>query len=135
MKGCLRTPFEDQAERSSRVNQEIELLVHVRLRPSFGESSVATYRPSRVRARSLRSDRASGRARPLHSDRAVYVLRRYVATELSDRALVRARSLRRDRASRSAQSLRSEGASESARSLRSDRAVYVLGRYVATELR
>uniref|UniRef100_A0A0D3ATG9 Uncharacterized protein n=1 Tax=Brassica oleracea var. oleracea TaxID=109376 RepID=A0A0D3ATG9_BRAOL len=31
MKGCLRTPFEDQAERSSRVNQEIELLVHVRL--------------------------------------------------------------------------------------------------------
>uniref|UniRef100_A0A0D3DJZ6 Uncharacterized protein n=1 Tax=Brassica oleracea var. oleracea TaxID=109376 RepID=A0A0D3DJZ6_BRAOL len=32
MKGCLRTPFEDQAERSSRVNQEIELLVRVRLR-------------------------------------------------------------------------------------------------------
>uniref|UniRef100_A0A0D3BUQ0 Uncharacterized protein n=1 Tax=Brassica oleracea var. oleracea TaxID=109376 RepID=A0A0D3BUQ0_BRAOL len=31
MKGCLSTPFEDQAERSSRVNQEIELLVHVRL--------------------------------------------------------------------------------------------------------
>ncbi|WZZ79449.1 hypothetical protein YC2023_100021 [Brassica napus] len=31
MKGCLRTPFEDQAERSSRVNQEIKLLVHVRL--------------------------------------------------------------------------------------------------------
>uniref|UniRef100_A0A0D3DKG4 Uncharacterized protein n=1 Tax=Brassica oleracea var. oleracea TaxID=109376 RepID=A0A0D3DKG4_BRAOL len=31
MKGCLRTPFEDQAEHSSRVNQEIELLVHVRL--------------------------------------------------------------------------------------------------------
>ncbi|WZZ71090.1 hypothetical protein YC2023_082460 [Brassica napus] len=30
-KGCLRTPFEDQAERSSRVNQEIELLVRVRL--------------------------------------------------------------------------------------------------------
>ncbi|KAL0667467.1 hypothetical protein Bca4012_030171 [Brassica carinata] len=28
MKGCLRTPFEDQAERSSRVNQEIEMLVH-----------------------------------------------------------------------------------------------------------
>ncbi|WZZ27921.1 hypothetical protein YC2023_011322 [Brassica napus] len=27
MKGCLRTPFEDQAERSSRVNQEIELLM------------------------------------------------------------------------------------------------------------
>uniref|UniRef100_A0A0D3CGD0 Uncharacterized protein n=1 Tax=Brassica oleracea var. oleracea TaxID=109376 RepID=A0A0D3CGD0_BRAOL len=34
MKGCLRTPFEDQAERSSRVNQEIELLVRVRLRLS-----------------------------------------------------------------------------------------------------
>ncbi|KAF3552803.1 hypothetical protein F2Q69_00016131 [Brassica cretica] len=31
MKGCLRTPFEDQAEHSSRVNQEIKLLVHVRL--------------------------------------------------------------------------------------------------------
>nr|VDD31109.1 unnamed protein product [Brassica oleracea] len=31
MKGCLRTPFEDQAERSSRVNQEFELLMHVRL--------------------------------------------------------------------------------------------------------
>uniref|UniRef100_A0A0D3EC76 Uncharacterized protein n=1 Tax=Brassica oleracea var. oleracea TaxID=109376 RepID=A0A0D3EC76_BRAOL len=29
MKGCLHTPFEDQAERSSRVNQEIELLVRV----------------------------------------------------------------------------------------------------------
>ncbi|WZZ33650.1 hypothetical protein YC2023_017051 [Brassica napus] len=28
MKGCLRTPLEDQAERSSRVNQEIELLMH-----------------------------------------------------------------------------------------------------------
>ncbi|KAF2581973.1 hypothetical protein F2Q68_00005538 [Brassica cretica] len=52
-------------------------------------------RPSHVRARSLRSDRASGRARSLRSDR----------------ALVRVRLLR------------------------SDRAVYVLGRYVATELR
>uniref|UniRef100_A0A0D3D3T2 Uncharacterized protein n=1 Tax=Brassica oleracea var. oleracea TaxID=109376 RepID=A0A0D3D3T2_BRAOL len=33
MKGCLRTPFEDQAKRSSieRVNQEIELAVRVRL--------------------------------------------------------------------------------------------------------
>ncbi|WZZ08660.1 hypothetical protein YC2023_094581 [Brassica napus] len=31
MKGCLRTSFEDQAERSSRVNQEIELLMRVRL--------------------------------------------------------------------------------------------------------
>uniref|UniRef100_A0A0D3BMR2 Uncharacterized protein n=1 Tax=Brassica oleracea var. oleracea TaxID=109376 RepID=A0A0D3BMR2_BRAOL len=31
LRGCLHTPFEDQAERSSRVNQEIELLVHVRL--------------------------------------------------------------------------------------------------------
>uniref|UniRef100_A0A0D3D4S4 Uncharacterized protein n=1 Tax=Brassica oleracea var. oleracea TaxID=109376 RepID=A0A0D3D4S4_BRAOL len=62
MKGCLRTPFQDQAERSSRVNQEIELLVRVRLRPS------------RVRARSLRSDRASGRARSLRSGRAVSVV-------------------------------------------------------------
>ena len=33
MKGCLHTPFEDQAERSSveRVEQEIELPVRVRL--------------------------------------------------------------------------------------------------------
>uniref|UniRef100_A0A0D3BGX8 Uncharacterized protein n=1 Tax=Brassica oleracea var. oleracea TaxID=109376 RepID=A0A0D3BGX8_BRAOL len=31
MKGCLHTPFEDQAERSARVNQEIELLVRIRL--------------------------------------------------------------------------------------------------------
>ncbi|WZZ35059.1 hypothetical protein YC2023_018460 [Brassica napus] len=31
MKGYLRTRFEDQADCSSRVNQEIELLVHVRL--------------------------------------------------------------------------------------------------------
>ena len=31
MKGCLRTPFDDQAERSSRLNQEIELIVRVRL--------------------------------------------------------------------------------------------------------
>uniref|UniRef100_A0A0D3BGZ8 Uncharacterized protein n=1 Tax=Brassica oleracea var. oleracea TaxID=109376 RepID=A0A0D3BGZ8_BRAOL len=31
MKSCLRTPFEDQAERSSRVNKEIELPVRVHL--------------------------------------------------------------------------------------------------------
>uniref|UniRef100_A0A0D3BGC0 Uncharacterized protein n=1 Tax=Brassica oleracea var. oleracea TaxID=109376 RepID=A0A0D3BGC0_BRAOL len=60
MKGCLRTPFEDQAERSSRVNQEIKLLVRVRLRPR-GQASV--------------------RAWSLHSGRALYVLGRYVATE------------------------------------------------------
>uniref|UniRef100_A0A0D3BIK3 Uncharacterized protein n=1 Tax=Brassica oleracea var. oleracea TaxID=109376 RepID=A0A0D3BIK3_BRAOL len=36
MKGCLRTPFEDQAERSSRVNQEIELLVRICLTASKG---------------------------------------------------------------------------------------------------
>uniref|UniRef100_A0A0D3BGX3 Uncharacterized protein n=1 Tax=Brassica oleracea var. oleracea TaxID=109376 RepID=A0A0D3BGX3_BRAOL len=35
MKVCLRTPFEDQAERSSRVNQAMELLVRVRLRPGL----------------------------------------------------------------------------------------------------
>ncbi|KAF2594579.1 hypothetical protein F2Q70_00043010 [Brassica cretica] len=46
MKGCLRTLFEDQAERSSRVNQEIELLVRVRLQPSLAG------------VRSLRSNRA-----------------------------------------------------------------------------
>uniref|UniRef100_A0A0D3BV57 Uncharacterized protein n=1 Tax=Brassica oleracea var. oleracea TaxID=109376 RepID=A0A0D3BV57_BRAOL len=34
------------------------------------------------KARSLRSDQASGRAWSLHSDRAVYVLGRYVATSL-----------------------------------------------------
>ncbi|KAF3521665.1 hypothetical protein F2Q69_00048433 [Brassica cretica] len=55
--------------------------------------------------------RVLGGARSLRSDRAVYVLFRYVATELRDRALVRARSLR------------------------SDGAVYMLGCYVATELR
>uniref|UniRef100_A0A0D3ATJ1 Uncharacterized protein n=1 Tax=Brassica oleracea var. oleracea TaxID=109376 RepID=A0A0D3ATJ1_BRAOL len=70
MKGCLRTPFEDQAECSSRVNQEIELLVHVRLRPSH------------VRARLLRSDRALPESRSLRSDRTVYVLGRDIATEL-----------------------------------------------------
>ncbi|CAG7897226.1 unnamed protein product, partial [Brassica rapa] len=44
VKGCLRTPFEDQPERSSidRAGQEIELPGRVRLRPSFGSSSVAT---------------------------------------------------------------------------------------------
>uniref|UniRef100_A0A0D3D4F1 Uncharacterized protein n=1 Tax=Brassica oleracea var. oleracea TaxID=109376 RepID=A0A0D3D4F1_BRAOL len=57
MKGCLRTPLKDQAERSSRVNQEIELLVRVRLRPSC------------VSARSLRSDR-TWLDRSLHSDQA-----------------------------------------------------------------
>uniref|UniRef100_A0A0D3CE47 Uncharacterized protein n=1 Tax=Brassica oleracea var. oleracea TaxID=109376 RepID=A0A0D3CE47_BRAOL len=69
MKGCLRTPFEDQAERTSRVNKEIELLVHVRLRPSGTD------------ARSLRSDLAG------------QTLGHYIATELA-----RARSLRSDRA-------------------------------------
>uniref|UniRef100_A0A0D3DKS8 Uncharacterized protein n=1 Tax=Brassica oleracea var. oleracea TaxID=109376 RepID=A0A0D3DKS8_BRAOL len=74
MKGCLRTPFEDQAERSSRVNQEIELLVPVRLRPSL------------ARARALRGDRAvcvrSDRAVCVRSDRAVCVLGHCIATEL-----------------------------------------------------
>ncbi|WZZ86777.1 hypothetical protein YC2023_115356 [Brassica napus] len=40
MKGCQRTPFEDQPERSSRVNQEIELLVHVRLSKRSVVSSI-----------------------------------------------------------------------------------------------
>ncbi|KAH0851388.1 hypothetical protein HID58_094372, partial [Brassica napus] len=40
------------------------------IRPSFGSSSVATYRPSGTIARSLRSDRALVRARSLRSDRA-----------------------------------------------------------------
>ncbi|KAF2539295.1 hypothetical protein F2Q68_00020872 [Brassica cretica] len=120
--------------------------------------SVATYRPSLARARSLRSDRA-GR-----------VLGRYVATERDvcsvatwRPSLARARSLRRDRATffglfsdvscffRMAlpRSLRSERAwlelglyvatelgsiLARARSLRSDRAGRTLGRYVATEL-
>uniref|UniRef100_A0A0D3CRJ0 Uncharacterized protein n=1 Tax=Brassica oleracea var. oleracea TaxID=109376 RepID=A0A0D3CRJ0_BRAOL len=43
MKGCLRTPFEDYAKRSSRVNQEIELLVRVRLRLSDMLLSMAFY--------------------------------------------------------------------------------------------
>uniref|UniRef100_A0A0D3BXY6 Uncharacterized protein n=1 Tax=Brassica oleracea var. oleracea TaxID=109376 RepID=A0A0D3BXY6_BRAOL len=61
VKGYLRTPFEDQTERSSidRAGQEIELPGRVRLRPS------------RVRARSLRSDRTSGRAWSQRSDRAL----------------------------------------------------------------
>ncbi|KAL0657245.1 hypothetical protein Bca4012_077830 [Brassica carinata] len=49
MKGCLHTPFEDQAERSSRVNQEIELLVRcfamlqgISLSPAFGKHSGLT---------------------------------------------------------------------------------------------
>nr|VDD23449.1 unnamed protein product [Brassica oleracea] len=73
MKGCLRTPFEDQAERSSRVNQEIELLVLVRLRPSL------------ARARSLRRDRrpSSVRAWSLRIDRAVCMCGSCVVTELA----------------------------------------------------
>nr|VDD51783.1 unnamed protein product [Brassica oleracea] len=67
MKGCLRTPFEDQAERSSRVNQEIEQLVHVRLRSS------------RVRGWSQRSDRASGRARSPRSLIKPFVVSRLLA--------------------------------------------------------
>uniref|UniRef100_A0A0D3CRL1 Uncharacterized protein n=1 Tax=Brassica oleracea var. oleracea TaxID=109376 RepID=A0A0D3CRL1_BRAOL len=75
MKGCLRTPFEDQAERSSRVNQEIELLVRVRL---FGHYVATGF----AMDRSLRSDRMNGLVgryvaidsiadRSLHSDRLV----------------------------------------------------------------
>ncbi|KAG5393529.1 hypothetical protein IGI04_023492 [Brassica rapa subsp. trilocularis] len=88
---------------------------------------VATWRPSGVRARSLRSHRA------------VCVLSRYVATER-----VRARSLRSDRAAcacsvatdRAVCVLGRYAATEQrvrARSLRSDQAVCVLGRYIATK--
>uniref|UniRef100_A0A0D3E8R1 Uncharacterized protein n=1 Tax=Brassica oleracea var. oleracea TaxID=109376 RepID=A0A0D3E8R1_BRAOL len=94
MKGCLHTPFEDQAEhssrvndqaeRSSRVNQEIELLVRVCLLGVSEElgryvateqdgCTVATYRPSESDARSLRSDRTW--------------LERYVATERDGRSV------------------------------------------------
>ncbi|KAF3595985.1 hypothetical protein DY000_02020496 [Brassica cretica] len=99
-----------------------------RYRPSFGSSSVATYRPSETDARSLRSDRAwlsNGRrecmdpcriddseerpsgtdAQSLHSDRAGWTLGLYVATERDvcsvatwRPSLARARSLRSDRA-------------------------------------
>ncbi|KAF3515634.1 hypothetical protein DY000_02060223 [Brassica cretica] len=76
------------------------------------------------------SDRASVRARSLRSDRAsVAELGRYVATERKH-----ARSLRSDRASARARSLCSDRASTRARSLRSDLAERMLGRYVATEL-
>ena len=87
--------------------------------------SIATQRSSRVRARSLHSDRVFAsisvatqpssvamqrtsrvRALSLRSDRAAYVLGRYVATESLPRAW----------------------------SLRSDRAMCVLGRCVATKL-
>nr|VDD51306.1 unnamed protein product [Brassica oleracea] len=72
MKGCLRTPFEDQAERSPRVNQEIELLVRVRLRPST---------PRLAKPSMLRSDRStpfSATSTP-RSDRSTPP--RHVATE------------------------------------------------------
>ncbi|KAG5388260.1 hypothetical protein IGI04_029801 [Brassica rapa subsp. trilocularis] len=108
--------------------------------------SEALQRPSSVRARSLRSDRAvcvlgryvateqRVRARSLRSDQAVCVLGRYVATEQR----VRARSLRSDRAACVlGRYVATEPSTEQrvrARSLRSDRAVCVLGLYVATEL-
>ncbi|KAF3586715.1 hypothetical protein F2Q69_00030355 [Brassica cretica] len=111
--------------------------------------SVATYRPSHVHAQSLRSDRASGRARSLRSERAVYMLGTYVATEPSS---VRARLLRSDRAVYVLGSyvtielrgelgryvtteLRGELGRYLSSRVRSDRAVYLLGRYVVTELR
>ncbi|KAG5400741.1 hypothetical protein IGI04_015348 [Brassica rapa subsp. trilocularis] len=101
---------------------------------------------SRVRARSLRSDRAvcvlgryvateqlrrpsSVRARSLRSDRAVCVLGRYVATEQR----VRARSLRSDRAACVLGRYVATEQRACSTEQRSDRAACVLGRYVATE--
>ncbi|KAF2565001.1 hypothetical protein F2Q70_00015047 [Brassica cretica] len=76
MKGYLRTPFEDQAERSSRVNQEIELLVHV-----FPRVRVPVMETKHVENNALEflSAESETDARSLHSDRAW--LERYVATE------------------------------------------------------
>ncbi|KAF3592919.1 hypothetical protein DY000_02023493 [Brassica cretica] len=67
--------------RSLRNDQAVFVLCRY-VATGFGLSSVATYRPSHVRARPLRSDRALARARSLRSDRAAFVLGHYVATEL-----------------------------------------------------
>ncbi|KAF3599745.1 hypothetical protein F2Q69_00036862 [Brassica cretica] len=74
----------------------------------LGSSSVATSRPSCVRAQSLRSDRAWLEL--------VCVLGRYIATELGWSSVATSRP-----------------SCVRARSLRSDRAWLELGRYVATE--
>uniref|UniRef100_A0A0D3BGX1 Uncharacterized protein n=1 Tax=Brassica oleracea var. oleracea TaxID=109376 RepID=A0A0D3BGX1_BRAOL len=99
MKGCLRTPFEDQAERSSRVNQEIELLVRVRL---FGRY-VATWSTKGLVGRYVGTDRVEtgGRyvaidsfaghsfvGRSLRNDQPNGLVGRYVTTgSFADRSL------------------------------------------------
>ncbi|KAG5384889.1 hypothetical protein IGI04_036359 [Brassica rapa subsp. trilocularis] len=88
-------------------------------------SSIDTRQPSMHTARSLRSDRA------------FFLIGRYVATELDPklgRYVATERSSRSRPSDRPARSLRSDRARAKARSLRSDRAIVPLGRYVATEL-
>uniref|UniRef100_A0A0D3E4X6 Uncharacterized protein n=1 Tax=Brassica oleracea var. oleracea TaxID=109376 RepID=A0A0D3E4X6_BRAOL len=140
MKGCLRTPFEDQAEHSSRVNQEIELLVRVRLRPvreragryiatNQATRSVATYRPTRKRVgRYIATNPQTSRS--LRSDRPSHMVGRYVAIDPRT-----SRSLRSDRPSHSVGRYVATDPSRTW-SLRSDRIVTDIdqrfGRYVAT---
>uniref|UniRef100_A0A0D3DKV6 Uncharacterized protein n=1 Tax=Brassica oleracea var. oleracea TaxID=109376 RepID=A0A0D3DKV6_BRAOL len=64
MKGCLRTPFEDQAKRSSieRVNQEIELPVRVRLSSLADGRYGRVFDPARPSAELNWSISADGRA-------------------------------------------------------------------------
>uniref|UniRef100_A0A0D3CY09 ATP-dependent DNA helicase n=1 Tax=Brassica oleracea var. oleracea TaxID=109376 RepID=A0A0D3CY09_BRAOL len=128
--GNQENPNFPEAERSSRLNQKIELLVHVRLHRKVDENAwtrvVSTFRKSRTErtlvryvaterdGRSVATDRAG---RTLRSDRVGRMLGRYVATELGS------------------SSFATKGPSETdARSLRSDRGWLELGRYVATEL-
>ncbi|WZZ26145.1 hypothetical protein YC2023_009552 [Brassica napus] len=56
MKGCLRTPFEDQAERSSSVNQEIELLL-----TSFLKMRACPYVKMKMRADFVLEDESLSR--------------------------------------------------------------------------
>uniref|UniRef100_A0A0D3D3N8 Uncharacterized protein n=1 Tax=Brassica oleracea var. oleracea TaxID=109376 RepID=A0A0D3D3N8_BRAOL len=153
MKGCLRTPFEDQAEHNSRVNQEIELLVHVRLRPSgtdarsllsdrswlehgryvateLGSSSVATSVVSGLLAL-LKVERDKFGAAPYDGCLRTLVegIKPFVVRLGVKRpSCVRARSLRNDRACLSSVAT-SRPSCVRARSLRSDRAWLELGRY------
>ncbi|KAF3522114.1 hypothetical protein F2Q69_00047402 [Brassica cretica] len=107
MKGCLHTPFEDQAKRSSRVNQEIELLVRVHLRP--GPHWFGRYVATR-----------SALVRSLRSDITKDLVGRYVVTDSFA-------------GQSTGQSLRSDRDSFAGRSLRSDRPNGLVGLYVATD--
>ncbi|KAF3518295.1 hypothetical protein DY000_02059935 [Brassica cretica] len=120
MKGYLHTPFEDQAKRSSRVNQEIELLVRVRLRPGphwFGRY-VATW---------------SALVRSLRSDITKDLVGRYVATD-SFAGQSTGQSLRSDRPSGLVGRYVATGTrSRVGRYVATDGMAWSTGRYVATD--